>query len=534
MKYTLTFSIAILFLLPTAESAFAQREAGPDRWETFEQATRLLVKGRNYEGAGVPAREMVKTAEETYGSFHEKVATSLNTLAAVYVLEGRVGFHLYLAALDIWETIPAPDPQGLKTTVTNLRALYDKRNMTRERNALLKRAGELNERMRLKQPAKKPASTVPNQFTILSRPVPAEEDKITEYWAKLNRAADDLRRAKDWKRAEAVAKEAVKVIQTSQYPNEFPRVSSTLTMLAQIYMDQGKGALAEPLLERALKIVETVFERHDKTVVYAIDLLAKAYEVQGKHQQANELRTGAPPDALPEIVIGTRKAGTEIGDQAWARLVNNAPLITRSQRGALFGKVNVHLSRSTGKGVDAVGFSAVRTEINRYLKQKGIVDTITSETTLFVHYHVAVSTIIRNERPSGKMYGIAVEARLVRRGFIFHDDTAYPVVAVLARWLSYGAATDPSKIDTLSHVRTAVNSVYGRDPFPRVEGPETATLINAKGVLALLDSRISFHEATRAHLNATIAGATISAGGLKDLGRRRSHEAASHLGTSIR
>jgi hypothetical protein len=94
----------------------------------------------------------------------------------------------------------------------------------------------------------------------------------------------------------------------------------------------------------------------------------------------------------------------------------------------------------------------------------------------------------------------------VRRGNVFHNDKAYPVVAVLARWLSYGAATDASKVDILSHVNTAVNSLFGRDPFPRVEGQETKTLITGKSVDALHESRSSFLKAAVTHGKAVVAG----------------------------
>jgi len=501
MKNALIFSMAILFLLPAAESAFAQREAGPDRWQTLETETRNLIRSRQYEEAGASAREMVKCAEETYGSYDEKVAVSLTTLAEVYVLEGRAGFDLYVAALDIWETIPAPDPRGLKMTVESLTNLYGKWRMTRERSALVERAGLLNERIRLKRPPKKPASTVPNQFTILSRPVPSEEAAITEYWDKLQRAAGDLRQAKDWVRAEAVAKKAVEVIQTSQNPNEFPRVSNALRMLAQIYLDQGKGALAEPLLERALKIVKTVFERYEKSVVAAVDLLAKAYEAQDKHQQAKAIRTGPPRDALPEF-----EHRTKIGHPAWARLVNNAPLITKSQRGALFGKVSVRVSSSIDKDFNGPDISTVDAKVNQILKQKGIIDDARSQTTLFVHYQVREKFVVIRGVPVGSIFGVTVEARLVRRGYVFHNDKAYPVVAVLARWLSYGTATVASKGDILSHVNTAVNSLFGRDPFPRVEGQETKTLLTGKSVDALQESRASFLKAAVTHGKAVVAG----------------------------
>ncbi len=466
-------------------------EAIPDRWEAFEPRIRKHIDAREYELAGAEARAAVAFAELTYGPYHSNVALSLNMLAAVYILEGRFGVPLYLRALEIWESVPTPDTQGLKTTLDNLRGQYQRHRQSRKLSALANRERMLRERISLKGPPKTPESTAPDQSTILSRPVPAEEEAIAIEWSRLTSAFSDLYNAKDFVRAEAVAKKSLQVIERSLHPG-FPNVATSLGHLALAYTSQGMHALAEPLLEHRLKMIEEVHEPYHRSVIAAIDTLAKTYEAQGKQKLASAVRERFTEEGLANKAVAGASPRNETKNQAWARAINDAPLLTKAQRGALLKRVSIHPTSNITEGLDLAGLSTVKAEIIQYLKLKGITEDSDSETVLFLHYRVKKSDMTVSDRRVGSVFGIAVEARLSRRGYVFHQNKAHPVIAVISRSLARGAVTDESRIDLMSHVKKAVVGLFKSDSVARVEGHQEATLIHGKGDVTLKLSRMKF------------------------------------------
>ncbi len=66
-------------------------------------------------------------------------------------------------------------------------------------------------------------------------------------------------------------------------------VAATLSNLALLYHVQGSYAEAEPLLERALAIVERALESEHPQVVTTRNNLAQLYRAQGKDRKAKRL-----------------------------------------------------------------------------------------------------------------------------------------------------------------------------------------------------------------------------------------------------
>ena len=83
--FSKVFVIASL-CLSFAATAFSQETL----WEIlYEKATSLYEQGQ-YEEAVKFAKEALKVAEETFGSEHPNMATSLNRLALLYNRSGKV------------------------------------------------------------------------------------------------------------------------------------------------------------------------------------------------------------------------------------------------------------------------------------------------------------------------------------------------------------------------------------------------------------------------------------------------------------
>ncbi len=74
-------------------------------WETLNKEAVDLLRAGNYDRGVVVATKALAVAEKEMGADHPDVATSLNTLAALYDTQGQYAAAepLYKRALAIWE-----------------------------------------------------------------------------------------------------------------------------------------------------------------------------------------------------------------------------------------------------------------------------------------------------------------------------------------------------------------------------------------------------------------------------------------------
>jgi tetratricopeptide (TPR) repeat protein len=90
--------------------------------------------------------------------------------------------------------------------------------------------------------------------------------------------------------AEPLLQRALAILEMQYEPNH-PITASSFNALAQVYVSQGKYEQAEELIQRALAILEMQYEPNHPSPIPAISLstLASIYTAQGKYEQAEEL-----------------------------------------------------------------------------------------------------------------------------------------------------------------------------------------------------------------------------------------------------
>jgi tetratricopeptide (TPR) repeat protein len=107
---------------------------------------------------------------------------------------------------------------------------------------------------------------------------------------------------------------------------EDPRLPVTLNTLALFYHSQHKYALAAPLYEQVLGLIEGILPAEHPTLATTLNNLAVVYEAEGKYPQAEPLYQRA--------LMGLEKAFGSQHTQVAAALGNYADLLHKLQRHA--------------------------------------------------------------------------------------------------------------------------------------------------------------------------------------------------------
>jgi tetratricopeptide (TPR) repeat protein len=94
---------------------------------------------------------------------------------------------------------------------------------------------------------------------------------------------------RDYKPAEAIAKEMVKTAEHNSPEGNDPMLPQALDFLAGIYDSRGELKKAEPLYERALALEEKFQGRDSPLVVVGLDHLAAVYKMEGEFDKAEPL-----------------------------------------------------------------------------------------------------------------------------------------------------------------------------------------------------------------------------------------------------
>ena len=95
-------------------------------WHELIGKANTLYQQRRYREAENIYKEAIKVAEDTFGSDHPNVATSLNNLAELYISKGNYSEiePLYERALGILEKALGPDHPDVAISTKNLAELY--------------------------------------------------------------------------------------------------------------------------------------------------------------------------------------------------------------------------------------------------------------------------------------------------------------------------------------------------------------------------------------------------------------------------
>ena len=118
--------IVLLTVLVASFTSPAYTYTQKELWEHLDTKTHILYKRGQYTEAVNVAKEVLKVAEDTFGSEHPNVALSLNNLAVLYRAQGKYAEAepLLKRALEIYEKAFGSDNLDVATSLNNLAGLY--------------------------------------------------------------------------------------------------------------------------------------------------------------------------------------------------------------------------------------------------------------------------------------------------------------------------------------------------------------------------------------------------------------------------
>ena len=141
MRAPATTFLCLLYLLGVATSTQAQGV----EWEILNAEVLSLYRQGQYDRAVVVARKTLEVAEVAVGPNHPSVATSLNSLAAVYRAQGQdaLAGPLYTRALAIQEEALGPDHPEVAQSLEHLAVLYRATKREKEADKVEQRAANI-------------------------------------------------------------------------------------------------------------------------------------------------------------------------------------------------------------------------------------------------------------------------------------------------------------------------------------------------------------------------------------------------------
>lgn len=141
MKTTAAVIAIAALILVTTSPVYAQ---GPE-WETLAKEAEELYRTGKYERAVVVAKTALEVAEKNAGPNHPDVATSLNTLASLYQVQGQYAEAepLFKRSLAIMEKALGPDHPNVAQSLENIAVLYRATQRDKEAEKLERRAASI-------------------------------------------------------------------------------------------------------------------------------------------------------------------------------------------------------------------------------------------------------------------------------------------------------------------------------------------------------------------------------------------------------
>ena len=138
-----------------------------------------------------------------------------------------------------------------------------------------------------------------------------------QFASALHKRAELHRRLKQFDQAIPLYKQALSIRSTDAQGHT--DLAETSLGLAKVYLRQGKGELAVPLLKRAAQIQETAYGKNSHQVAMTYLKLAETYENLGKSDLAVQMYKKAIPTA--EVVYGTSSARVASASEKVAALL---------------------------------------------------------------------------------------------------------------------------------------------------------------------------------------------------------------------
>ncbi|WP_204140408.1 tetratricopeptide repeat protein [Halomicronema sp. CCY15110] len=297
-QYTLTWT-------PATAADAAQVIALRRATELNQQASELYQSGR-YGEAEPLYQQSLTIRREQLGERHADVASSLNSLALLYVAQGRYGEAepLYQQSLTIRREQLGDRHPDVATSLNNLAALYFAQGRYGEAEPLFQASLSIL-RQQLGERHADVASSLNNLALLYgtqgrygeaeplyqqSLMIRREQlgDRHPDVATSLNNLAALYFAQERYGEAEPRYQEALSIFR-ERLGESHPNVAQILNNLASLYVVQGRYGEAEPLFQSSLSIRrEQLGERHPD-VTESLNNLAELYRAQGFYGEAEPL-----------------------------------------------------------------------------------------------------------------------------------------------------------------------------------------------------------------------------------------------------
>src|SRR5215831_2077948 len=241
--------------------------AQPKSWEDYMAAGQSAYQQGRYAEAGELFEAALKEAEG-FGLQDQRLATSLNSLAVLYHVQGKYAEAepLYKRALGIREKTLGPDHPDVASSLNSLAALYRAQGKYTEAEPLYQRALMIRER----------ALEPDNPGTAMS----------------LNGLALLYSAQRKYTEAEPLYQRALMMREKALGPDHRD-VATSLNNLALLYYAQGKYVEAEPLYKRALAIREKGLGPRHPDVAESMENYAALLRKTNREAEAAQLEATA-------------------------------------------------------------------------------------------------------------------------------------------------------------------------------------------------------------------------------------------------
>lgn len=322
---------SLVFVAHDSDAQSAPRRQAPQRaddrrWqELADQAESLLAKG-DLRGAEQAGRALVEEAKRIFPAGHANLASSISTLGAVFLKQGKYGEaeEQFREALAIYEKRSGADSVNTASALNNLALVLEKLGDYRGAELLLRRSyGILQKRLGPNHPDS--ATTLSNLGRVLdsqgkfgaSAAVaaggPAAPSRAGDDPQRLAAQAQELIDKGQFREAESLQQKVVSIHEKA-LGREHPQTATSLSNLANVLYLQGKLGEAEQIDRRVLAIREKVLGPEHPDTATSLNNLANILFEQGKDQQLSmaeqraRARAGQRVQSLTEVEGFYRRA----------------------------------------------------------------------------------------------------------------------------------------------------------------------------------------------------------------------------------
>ncbi|NEO89987.1 MAG: tetratricopeptide repeat protein [Moorea sp. SIO3G5] len=290
----------------------------------------LYQQGKYSEA--IPLWERVlEIQQQLLGEEHPDVATSLNTLAELYLFQGRYqeAEPLYRQALDLRKRLLGEEHPDVATTLKHLATLYSIQGRYQEVEHLLQQALQLRKPL-LGQEHLSVADSLNNLAKVQFR-----QGRYQEVEHLLQQALDLRKRL---------------------LGEEHPDVATSLDNLASLYSGQGRYQEAEPLFQQALDLRKRLLGEEHPHVALSLKNLAIVQLRQGRYsdaellfQQALDLHKRLLGEEHPIVALSFENLAELYFRQGRYQEVETLLQQDLKLKKRLLGEENPHLGNSLNK-----------------------------------------------------------------------------------------------------------------------------------------------------------------------------------------